>query len=426
MEREAARLGGLLGGLYAVAPCLAQVGHAWFTGLGELPGGTYYSAATAVSANGTFVTGCSYSAQGLEAFVWSPMGGLISLGDLHGGMFHSCGYGVTDDGRTVVGEAEGTNGSVPFRWTLDSRMARLGSLSVSRNGPGNAFAVTPDGSVIVGESQSRGGASEAFRWTAGTGMVGLGDLHGGFFSSTGHSVSADGLTVVGFSSSALGNEAFLWRGPPAAAVDGQGVMIGLGELPGGKVGSTGWGVSPDGGVAVGGSISALAEPEAFRWAEATGMVGLGLLPGGLDSFAHSASAGGTVIVGRAARAEGLVAFVWTPAAGMRKLSDVLEGCGINLSEWQLTIAYGVSADGRTIVGLGAHHGGSEAWIARIPAYCGADCNTDGALTVADIACFQARFILGDLLYADCNGDGALNVADWSCFQQLFMNGCPAP
>ncbi len=39
---------------------------------------------------------------------------------------------------------------------------------------------------------------------------GLGDLSGGSFSSSAWGVSADGSTVVGYSGSALGNEAFIW------------------------------------------------------------------------------------------------------------------------------------------------------------------------------------------------------------------------
>ena len=55
--------------------------------------------------------------------------------------------------------------------------------------------------------------------------------------------------------------------------------------------------------------------------------------------------------------------------------------------------------------------------------CYADCNADGALTVADFGCFQTTFVLGDP-YADCNADGQLTVADFGCFQTKFVAGCP--
>jgi probable HAF family extracellular repeat protein len=77
----------------------------------------------------------------------------------------------------------------------------------------NAFAVSADGSVVVGGSQSASG-SEAFRWTSGGGMVGLGDLAEGSFFSSANGVSADGSVVVGGGSSAAGGEAFRWMSGP--------------------------------------------------------------------------------------------------------------------------------------------------------------------------------------------------------------------
>ncbi len=56
-------------------------------------------------------------------------------------------------------------------------------------------------------------------------------------------------------------------------------------------------------------------------------------------------------------------------------------------------------------------------------FCYADCNQVGGLTVADFACFQTKFVVGDP-YADCNGFGGLTIADFACFQTLFVSGCP--
>jgi hypothetical protein len=120
------------------------------------------------------------------------------------------------------------------------------------------------------------------------------------------------------------------------------------------------------------------------------------------------------------------AFVWNPRDKMRSLQDVLVndlGLGGVLAGWNLLSATGVSADGRTIVGYGFGPSGLEGYRARIPAYCAADCNADGALTVADFGCFQTKFILADT-WADCNGDCALTVADFGCVQTKFVLGCP--
>ena len=62
--------------------------------------------------------------------------------------------------------------------------------------------------------------------------------------------------------------------------------------------------------------------------------------------------------------------------------------------------------------------------------CYADCNRDGALTVADFACFQDKFASRDP-YANCNLDlnpgsltDGLNLADFGCFITKFALGCP--
>ncbi len=46
-----------------------------------------------------------------------------------------------------------------------------------------------------------------------------------------------------------------------------------------------------------------------------------------------------------------------------------------------------------------------------------------SLTIADFACFQAKFAAG-ADYADCNKDCSLTIADFSCFQARFAAGCP--
>ncbi|MEN6426053.1 MAG: PEP-CTERM sorting domain-containing protein, partial [Phycisphaerales bacterium] len=169
-----------------------------------------------------------------------------------------------------------------------------------------------DGSVVVGRGFSALG-SEAFRWTAAGGMVGLGDLAGGSFESYAHAVSADGSVVVGRGFSASGSEA-------------------------------------------------------FRWTASGGMVGLGDLAGGsFYSQAAAVSANGSVVVGRSFSASGDEAFIWNNVDGMLSLASVLTGYGADLTGWSLLYAAGISADGLTIVGYGMNPDRyGEAWIATLP------------------------------------------------------------
>jgi probable HAF family extracellular repeat protein len=125
-----------------------------------------------------------------------------------------------------------------------------------------AYGVSADGSVVVGQSASASGA-EAFRWTEGGGMVGLGDLAGGVFSSSALGVSADGSVVVGYGNSASGREAFLWD-----ASDGMQSLRDV-LIAGGATGLDDWsltdatGVSADGRTIVGYGTNPLGEQEAW-------------------------------------------------------------------------------------------------------------------------------------------------------------------
>jgi probable HAF family extracellular repeat protein len=258
-------------------------------------------------------------------------------------------YDTSADGSVVVGDT----GNEAFRWTSGTGAVGLGDLPGGSD-DSEASGVSADGSVVVGSGTSASGV-EAFRWTSGTGMVGLGDLPGGSPGSKALAISGDGSAIVGWGIDP-GAQAFRWT-------SGTG-MVGLGYIPGGGAASEAWGVSADGSVIVGGGDSASSFAEAFRWTSGTGMVGLGDLAGGsFLSFAWDVSADGSVVVGYGTTAVGTEAFIWDAGHGMRNLKEVLtDDYGLDLTGWTLEIAYGISADGRTIVGNGNHGG----WVAVIP------------------------------------------------------------
>jgi probable HAF family extracellular repeat protein len=151
------------------------------------------------------------------------------------------------------------------------------------------------------------------RWTAATGIIGLGDLPGGTFSSSARSVSRDGSVVVGQGTTSAGQQA-------------------------------------------------------FRWTQAGGMLGLGLLPGTTRSLATSTNAVGDVVVGAAFAGSARTAFIWTPAHGMRPLKDVLLEQGAPVLDWNIEWAADISADGKTIIGTAEIPGlGSDVgWLAMLP------------------------------------------------------------
>jgi probable HAF family extracellular repeat protein len=195
-------------------------------------------------------------------------------------------------------------------------------------------------------------------------MVGLGNLVPNQNShDTAFGVSADGSVIVGQSGDDLTQEAFRWT-----ATTG---MAGLGHLPGGVATSAATGVSADGSVVVGTSYST-SSTEAFRWTATTGMVGLGdLTAAPFTSQATGVSSDGKTIYGFSA-APGIneQGWVWTEAKGMRKLDDVLIddlGLGQQLDGWRLWRISDVSDDGLVLLGRGRNpEGDLEDFVVAIP------------------------------------------------------------
>jgi probable HAF family extracellular repeat protein len=223
------------------------------------------------------------------------------------------------------------NAAEPFFTGLGD--LRGGGFSSEANG------VSADGSVVVGVGRSAKGI-EAFRWTQAGGIVGLGDLPGGDFASDAHAVSDDGLVVVGGSDCTVSCSpgagcrslpgAFRWT--PAGGM----ILLGDAEL---RSRSIAEGVSADGSVVVG-TRSGTGIPErAFRWTRGTVME---YFPDG--NTALGVSPDGAIAVGFGHSGSGTQALRWTMDGGMLTLGNGR--------------AYGVSADGSVIVGIGT---GSEAF-----------------------------------------------------------------
>jgi len=321
------------------------VNAASFMSLGDLEGGSYFSRAMDVSADGSVVIGEGASSLGDESFRWTKSQGIEGLG------FVGQAYAVSSDGSVIVGHSVHR----AFRWTEAQGMENLGSLTGGYDS--EAWDVSSDGSVVVGLRDSDDGL-KAFRWTQAQGMEDLEDFPGGD-NKYARGVSSDGSVIVGGSNTDEGMRAFRWTG--------EGGMEDLGTLTGWH-NSEAWDVSSDGSVVVGVSET-YSWPEAFRWTEEGGMEGLGSIPGGgHSSIAYGVSSDGSVIVGMSGYTNsGNKAFIWDHANGMQSLQDVLiDDYFLDLTGWELLSAYGCSSDGLTIVGYGINPDGyNEAWIAEL-------------------------------------------------------------
>jgi probable HAF family extracellular repeat protein len=293
---------------------------------------------------------------------------MVVLTDLPGNIEQCDGDGITFDGSIIAGHCNGASGTEACIWTLVDGQWMPQGLGDLPGGDFNSFAyhITPDGKVVVGDGSSdKGYDAEACRWTF-DGSVwipqGLGDLPGGDYWSQALGCSADGSVVVGRSRIKNGARAFRWT-----AAKG---IVNLGVVARRKF-SAAWGCSADGNVVIGESFSVQGKDEvAFRWTAASGMVGLGDLPGGISfSEADGVSADGSIVVGGSGTANGVEAFIWDAANGMRRLADVLSANGVSVPlGWTLQYANSVTIYSGmiTIAGVGTNpDGNTEAWRAVI-------------------------------------------------------------
>jgi probable HAF family extracellular repeat protein len=313
-----------------------------FQGLGT--GAHEFSSATAISADGSTVVGNTFDETGSQALRWTRTGGLQSLGGINGDLStRSFGFGVSGDGSVIVGRAEQPDNVQGFRWTQSNGMAGTGSNTSELN------AITLDGSVAAGRFNSApAGAPQvplAARWTQGGGFE---PLDGALPDSNALGISADGSVVVGVDE----NHAFRWTQA--------GGIVDIGPSGVTPKHSIARDVSDDGSVVVGDGGDG-ENAHAFRWT-ITGGLALIAPDEPLDTFAYATDADGSVIVGQLGEQR---AYVWDEQHGLRDLQDLLAAQGADLNGWTLERAFGISGDGRTIVGDGNHGGNTEAWIATL-------------------------------------------------------------
>jgi uncharacterized membrane protein len=375
---------------------VATAQTASFRTLGDLPGGLVASSATAVSADGMVVVGWSYGMSGPEAVRWTDAGGLQSLGTST-----TYAFAASADGSVIVGYASGS----AFRWTGSTGAQGLGTLP-GGGSYSEARGVSGDGEIVVGIADPGDGTRAAYRWSAATGMQAFLTALGG---SEAWGVSADGSAIVGIA----GSDSYRFT-------PGTGMQL---VDPASQV----FAVSADGSVVVGGDGAC----GALRWTPAGGVQCLGALPGQNSAYGTALAADGSVVVGWSR--EPYRSFIWDGTHGIRDLRDVLvTNYGLDLTGWTLDYAFGISADGRVIVGQGTNPcGNQEGWVVILGpnSRCYANCDastTVPVLNVGDFTCYLQHFAAGDS-YANCDWSCApptLNVADFTCFLQKFAAGCP--
>ena len=234
-----------------------------------------FSTAQAVSRDGSVVAGQAERDIGEpHAAIWSGSGWSTKT-DL--GTLRSDNSGrsevraVSDDASVVVGNAQHDNDPYSEHATVWSgsgwtTKTDLGTLSSDNSGWSQAYAVSGDGSVIVGDSRSdfayvdeRATVWSGSGWSTKTDLGTLkADNSGG---SEAYAVSGDGLLVAGRAATDNGEtHATVWSG------NNWGTKTDLGTLKADNSGgSAAWAVSSDGNFAVGFSFNDEDDTRAVVW-----------------------------------------------------------------------------------------------------------------------------------------------------------------
>lgn len=289
----------------------------------DLPGWGGYAWPYAMSYDGGVVVGYDTHpaiAPG-HAFKWTSGTGRVYLDD-PAQVDQSEPWGLSWDGATVVGYRVLAGQTQPE--AIIWQNGHTHPLGQVQGGQGTFATGISSTGTVVGMTSPSSGPAKPFRWTSQAGIEFI-SLPDSVHFHSGLCISADGKTIVGdWGQEGRGNEAFAWT-------EGAGAF-GLGDLPGGGFGSTVGGVSADGQIIVGSSVTGSFSPDGHLVMDTT------------------------------------TAFVWDQAHGMRSLPEVLmEQYGLDLQGWELWEATGISADGRTIVGNGASPDGYwRTWIAQVP------------------------------------------------------------
>jgi hypothetical protein len=299
-----------------------------FLSLGYFEGFEAGSEALAVSADGRFVAGRSWSETRMQGVRWDLAGRGEALGFLEG-TDDSSANAISADGGAVVG----SSGGRAFRWASGEGMIDLRTL------PGKedhvARGVSGDGSIVVG-SADPGGLEESvqpFRWTAGGGMVGLG-FPEGITRGEAMAISLDGSTIAGWWGSHDDDVA-----EPFVAGPEDPVPHGLGGIAT-PIAGVPRAVSNDGSLMVMNYTNELDEVWAYRLTTLSGVEGLGWVEVGVGISGLAMSGDGSVIIGTSRHER---AFIWDAIRGVRDLKVELETeHGLHLDGWNLIAANGIT------------------------------------------------------------------------------------
>ena len=200
--------------------------------------------------DGSVVVGLAWYCPGAQGFRWTEEHNMVGLSHPRGASSRAS--AISADGSTIVGFYEHPTQGIrrAVRWA-----ARTTDLFTGRTTPGEATAVSSNGSQIVGQAATEAGI-HAFYYTDAAGLISLGTVSG---IPTDQSI-ANGISdkgkVVGWSGDPFfgGSEAFIWNAakPTAAMRSLRKVLKSAGaQIPAGIYLTNALAISADGSTVVG-------------------------------------------------------------------------------------------------------------------------------------------------------------------------------
>jgi probable HAF family extracellular repeat protein len=340
---------------------------------------TYRAAAVVgLSSNGMRAAVNGFVGHRREAFYWDGTR-LVSVGGLDRNV-NAMAMAISGDGTTIVGQSiDPYVRARAFRWTARDGIIDLGTLRTGNGGNSIANDASHDGRIVVGQAAADDGLELGFAWVMGasTGqsddgqMFALVALPGGVGSAA-HGVSADGRFAVGISqqpsAGVPANRAVVWH--LSGIESGHSVPITILRDLGGPT-SEANAVSDNGSVIVGSAETATRYVRAVRWTGAAAggweLEELGILDGGVDSYATVVSGDGRIVGGYSNDVDGRAfAFRWEEDGGMVYLGDFLLEHGVDVGTLRLEDLLSLSSNGAVMGGMMEDENGNKhAFIARV-------------------------------------------------------------
>jgi uncharacterized membrane protein len=323
------------------------------------------AAPLSTSSDGSVLTG-TLAAGGYPAFRWTQATGPVHLGRI----MHLGGGGqpaISADGTRIAYGIASLDSSYTTQglWTLGSGWQELMPPVPPGGGTvdgtyGNSYGLSGDGNTVVGLywRPGVGNRAHASKWTQATGVVDLGGMASGQ-SGRANGVNFDGSVITGWVETPTGP----WR--PAAWVNGSLVL--LTNYSDATLAGSGEGraVSSTGDFIVGFSRDSASNiTAAALWKRTAGVFGPtqilgwieGTTPGYGKNISYGVSNDGKIVVGYCTF-DGdpffTTGFIWTEATGILDINEFLANNGVLVDpNFQIQSLTAITPDGTQIFGVG--------------------------------------------------------------------------